>query len=128
MRFLEPHLRSSSKASTAFRFLASGFSQGSIALSGSGMMQRSWPAAATSGDCKHHVITFVPSLDLYLDSTARLAPFVALPAEVQDKPVLLTATGREARTPLSSPSADYTHTRIWMQVSDTGEVWGRRRR
>lgn len=41
--------RSSSKASTAFRFLASGFSQGSIAASGSGMMQRSWPAAATSG-------------------------------------------------------------------------------
>jgi transglutaminase-like putative cysteine protease len=71
-----------------------------------------------------HVITFVPSLDLYLDSTARLAPFAALPAEVQDKPVLLTATGREARTPPSSPSADYTHTRIWMQVSDTGEVWG----
>lgn len=81
------------------------------------------PELATLGPFDH-VITYVPSLDLYLDSTARFAPLGALPSEVQDKPVLLTATGREARTPRSSPATDFTHTRLWMQVSETGEVWG----
>lgn len=71
-----------------------------------------------------HVITYVPSLGLYLDSTARFAPMGTLPGEVMDKPVLLTGTGREARTPRSTPGADYTHTRLRMQVSVTGEVRG----
>ncbi|MEI6028327.1 MAG: DUF3857 and transglutaminase domain-containing protein [Betaproteobacteria bacterium] len=72
----------------------------------------------------NHVITYVPSLNLYLDSTARFAPMGTLPDEVMDKPVLLTATGRVDRTPKSSPATDFTHTRAWMQVIDTGEVWG----
>jgi hypothetical protein len=72
----------------------------------------------------NHVITYVPSLGLYLDSTARFAPLGTLPEEVMDKPVLLTATGQVARTPRSNPAADFTHTRTWMQVVDTGEVWG----
>jgi hypothetical protein len=72
----------------------------------------------------NHVITYVPSLDLYLDSTARFAPLGTLPDEVMDKPVLLTATGQVARTPKSSPATDFTHTRAWMQVIGTGEVWG----
>ena len=72
----------------------------------------------------NHVITYVPSLGLYLDSTARFAPLGMLPEEVMDKPVLLTATGQVARTPKSSPATDFTHTRAWMQVVDTGEVWG----
>jgi hypothetical protein len=72
----------------------------------------------------NHVITYVPSLGLYLDSTARFAPLGTLPEEVMDKPVLLTATGQVARTPKSSPATDFTHTRTWMQVVDTGEVWG----
>ena len=72
----------------------------------------------------NHVITYVPSLGLYLDSTARFAPLGTLPEEVMDKPVLLTATGQVARTPKSSPATDFTHTRAWMQVVDAGEVWG----
>jgi transglutaminase-like putative cysteine protease len=72
----------------------------------------------------NHVITYVPGLNLYLDSTARFAPMGTLPDEVMDKPVLLTATGQVARTPKSSPATDFTYTRAWMQVIDTGEVWG----
>ncbi|MEI8266808.1 MAG: DUF3857 and transglutaminase domain-containing protein, partial [Betaproteobacteria bacterium] len=72
----------------------------------------------------NHVITYVPSLDLYLDSTTRFAPIGTLPDEVMDKPVLLTATGQVARTPKSSPATEFTHTRAWMQVLASGEVWG----
>jgi hypothetical protein len=72
----------------------------------------------------NHVITYVPSLDLYLDSTARFAPIGTLPDEVMDKPVLLTATGQVVRTPKSSPATEFTHTRAWMQVLASGEVWG----
>jgi hypothetical protein len=72
----------------------------------------------------NHVITYVPSLGLYLDSTARFAPIGTLPDEVMDKPVLHTATGQVARTPKSSPATEFTHTRAWMQVLASGEVWG----
>ena len=72
----------------------------------------------------NHVITYVPSLNLYLDATARFAPMGTLPEEVMDKPVLLTASGQEGRTPRTSPETDTVHSRTWMQVTDTGEVWG----
>ena len=47
----------------------------------------------------NHVITFVPEFNLYLDSTARYAPFGVLPVEDSDKPVVQTATGAIAHTP-----------------------------
>ena len=72
----------------------------------------------------NHVITYVPSLGLFLDSTARFAPMGTLPAEVMDKPVLLTANGQVARTPRSSSESDFTHTRVWLQVMATGAVSG----
>ena len=43
----------------------------------------------------NHVITYVPGLNLYLDSTARFAPMGALPDEVMDKPVLQPARSPE---------------------------------
>ena len=42
-------------------------------------------------DMFNHVITYVPSLDLYLDSTAQLAPFGTLPSVDMNKQVVLTA-------------------------------------
>ena len=71
-----------------------------------------------------HVITYIPSLNLYLDATARFAPMGTLPDQVMDKPVLLTASGQEARTPKTSPANNYVHTRTWLQVSDDGSVYG----
>ncbi len=53
----------------------------------------------------NHVITYVPSLDLYLDSTAPYAPFGLLPLGEYDKPVVLAEPGRArlARTPARPP-------------------------
>ena len=39
----------------------------------------------------NHVITFIPSLDLYVDSTARFTPFGLLPPNDAGKPVVHTA-------------------------------------
>jgi hypothetical protein len=46
-----------------------------------------------------HVITYLPTFDLYLDSTAQLAPFGVLPYSDTGKPVLRAATGELVRTP-----------------------------
>ncbi len=51
----------------------------------------------------NHVITYVPSLDLYLDSTASSIAPGYLPPQDLDKPVLLTRTGELARTPATQP-------------------------
>lgn len=47
----------------------------------------------------NHVITYIPEFDLYLDSTARFAPFGILPVEDSDKPVVQTSTGTLTHTP-----------------------------
>jgi transglutaminase-like putative cysteine protease len=48
-----------------------------------------------------HAITYIPSLNLYLDSTATNVASGYLPVEELDKPVLLTKQGKIARTPLT---------------------------
>jgi hypothetical protein len=47
----------------------------------------------------NHVITYIPAWDLYLDSTAEMAPFGVLPNGEVDKPTLLTKLGKVGRTP-----------------------------
>ncbi len=56
------------------------------------------PSIAYSGSFDH-VITYIPEFDLYLDSTAKYAPFGVLPNLDSDRPVLIVATGAVARTP-----------------------------
>jgi hypothetical protein len=73
----------------------------------------------------NHVILHVTGLDLYLDSTARFAPMGTLPDWVMDKPVLLTASGRLARTPRTTPKVNQTLTRVWMDLTPEGGVRGR---
>jgi transglutaminase-like putative cysteine protease len=46
-----------------------------------------------------HVITYIPEFTLFVDSTANLVPFGLLPRDDLDKPVLMTAAQRLARTP-----------------------------
>ena len=72
-----------------------------------------------------HVITYVPALNLYLDSTSSFTPMGSLPDGDQDKPVLLTATGTLARTPASSAEQDQTDTQVWLQLQSDGRVSGR---
>ncbi|NVZ22005.1 DUF3857 domain-containing transglutaminase family protein [Pseudomonas costantinii] len=51
----------------------------------------------------NHAITYVPSLNLYLDSTASAIAPGYLPLLDLDKPVLLTRSGEMARTPATQP-------------------------
>lgn len=53
----------------------------------------------------NHMITYVPSLDLYLDATGRYANFGNLPNGDAGKQVLHAATGQWARTPLATGSS-----------------------
>ena len=71
-----------------------------------------------------HVITYVPSLNLFLDSTSRFAPLGTLPNGDLDKPVLLTATGALSRTPMTHPSKDRTEARIQMKLTRDGSIEG----
>jgi transglutaminase-like putative cysteine protease len=65
----------------------------------------------------NHVINYVPSLDLFLDSTSDETPFGMLPASDQGKPVLM-ANG--AATPTHTPAIARDVDR--QEVVTTGEV------
>ena len=52
----------------------------------------------------NHVITYIPSLNLFLDSTAGSVAAGYLPASELDKPVVLTKTGQIRRTPATQKS------------------------
>ncbi|MES2323748.1 MAG: DUF3857 and transglutaminase domain-containing protein [Pseudomonadota bacterium] len=80
----------------------------SAALVNSGNAYR-LPATPTLG-IFNHVITYVPSLDLYLDSTAESIAAGYLPSSVMGKPVLLAASGTVARTPSSQRERNRTVT------------------
>ncbi len=72
-----------------------------------------------------HVITYVPSLNVFIDSTSRFAPIGTLPNGDLDKPVLLTATGALSRTPMTHPSKDRTEARIQMRLTRDGSIEGK---
>ncbi len=72
-----------------------------------------------------HVITYVPSLNVFLDSTSRFAPLGTLPNGDLDKPVVLTATGALSRTPMTHPSKDRTEARIQMKLTRNGSIEGK---
>ena len=75
----------------------------------------------------NHVITYIPSLDLYLDSTSQFHPMGTLPEGDMDKPVLLAATGVIGRTPAKDPSKDITHAEVNLQLMDDGGIRGKSR-
>jgi transglutaminase-like putative cysteine protease len=72
-----------------------------------------------------HVITYVPSLNVFLDSTSRFAPVGTLPNGDLDKPVVIAATGALARTPMTHPSKDRTESRIQMKLTRNGSIEGK---
>jgi hypothetical protein len=73
----------------------------------------------------NHVITYVPALDLYIDSTDPMSPFGTLPFEVMDKPVLLTALNRTGRTPAMKAAEHVTENRLEMTVRNDGTIAGK---
>lgn len=66
----------------------------------------------------NHVITYVPSLDLYLDSTAASIAAGYLPPSVLGKPALLVRSGMLARTP--SAQVEKNRTRTLFRVKKDG--------
>jgi len=71
-----------------------------------------------------HVITYVPSLNAFLDSTSRFAPLGTLPLGDMGKSVVLTATGALSRTPMTQTSKDRTESRIQMKLTRDGSIEG----
>jgi transglutaminase-like putative cysteine protease len=72
----------------------------------------------------NHVITYLPSLDLYVDSTAQFAPFGILPGGDADKPVALTSLNRLGRTPRMRANANVTRTKASLVVHSDGTIEG----
>lgn len=71
-----------------------------------------------------HVITYVPSLNLFLDSTARFVPMGVLPSGLKDKPVVLAATGDVMRTPADNADVDRSEATVKMQMREDGSIVG----
>lgn len=71
-----------------------------------------------------HVITYVPSLDLYLDSTAQFASFGVLPSSDLNKYVVLTGLNRVGKTPPMRANDNVAKTSIWLKVLPDGTIQG----
>ena len=72
----------------------------------------------------NHVISYLPTLDLYVDSTAKFAPFGTLPFDDSDKPVVLTSLGRIGRTPRIGAKDNLVRTDISIVVQPDGSIDG----
>lgn len=72
----------------------------------------------------NHAITYVPSLDVYVDSTDQFAPYGTLAFEVMDKPTVLTGLGRLGRTPRMRADQNSVRTSIEMRIGPDGTIEG----
>jgi transglutaminase-like putative cysteine protease len=72
----------------------------------------------------NHAITYVPSLDIYVDSTDQFSPYGTLSFEVMDKPTVLTALGRLGRTPSTKADQNVVRTSIEMKIRPDGIIEG----
>lgn len=74
----------------------------------------------------NHVFTYVPSLDLFLDSTSETTPFGYLPFGDQDKPVLHVGVSRPQRTraPSTPVGKNVQKVSMHMRVDEGGNASG----
>ncbi|HEV8695292.1 MAG TPA: DUF3857 and transglutaminase domain-containing protein [Lysobacter sp.] len=73
----------------------------------------------------NHVITYIPDLDLYVDSTSSDTPFGMLPPGSAGKPVLLVNGYREgARTPETPLGSNRQHMSTKLTIQADGSVKG----
>lgn len=73
----------------------------------------------------NHVINYIPSLDLYLDSTSDSTPYGMLPSQIEDKPVLLVEGFRDGtRTPISPNSRNRETIKSVLKISPEGSIAG----
>ena len=96
--------------------------QSSMALVSSGIAY----TVSTVGSVapQNHVITYVPSLDKYVDSTDQFSHYGALSFDVMDKPTVLTALGRLGRTPKMRSNENVDRAEIAMTVMPDGTIQG----
>lgn len=73
----------------------------------------------------NHVITYIPDMDLFLDSTSETTPFGMLPFSDADKPVLLVDGYKEGtRTPKIPPTLNGQTLRMNIRIGESGDVKG----
>jgi transglutaminase-like putative cysteine protease len=73
----------------------------------------------------NHAITYVPSLDLYVDSTDQFSHFGTLSFSVMDKPTVLTAFGRLGHTPRMLADENVNRADISMVIKPDGTIEGK---
>lgn len=73
----------------------------------------------------NHVITYIPAMDLYLDSTAHFAPFGKLQNEISDKPTVLVALNQYGRTPMMKASNNRVLVSVDMTLLADGRIDGK---
>jgi len=78
-------------------------------------------------DPLNHVINYIPSLNIYLDSTAQFAPYGTLPFEDMDKPVILTSLSKMGRTPAAGPNENMIKTSVEIKIDKDGTIYGKSR-
>lgn len=73
----------------------------------------------------NHVINYLPTFDLYVDSTSDSTPFGMLPFNDQDKPVLLVEGFREGAKTLAPPiGSNRQHAKSALKIASDGSVSG----
>lgn len=72
----------------------------------------------------NHVITYLPEWDLFVDATQELAPFGVLGDHLTDKPVILSALNKMARTPNLSPENNRMITQTSIKIMPDGQIHG----
>jgi transglutaminase-like putative cysteine protease len=71
-----------------------------------------------------HVITYIPSLDVYLDSSTSYAPFGVLPPILADKPVLIVSEASLRKTPATDSMTNRSHVKTHLVFSEDGSAAG----
>lgn len=75
------------------------------------------------GSMVNHVITYLPSMNLFLDSTSDSTPFGMLPFQVAGKPVILVDGHRDGlRTPSPAPGESRQEMRTVAAISEDGSI------
>ena len=82
------------------------------------------PEGPASNSPINHVITYIPSMDLYLDSTAQLVPFGKLDEQVLDKPTVLVALNRLGHTPRMRAEDNTEISRTALTLLPDGRIEG----
>jgi hypothetical protein len=83
-----------------------------------------FPKGPATNSPINHVITYIPSMDLYLDSTAQLVPFGKLDEQVLDKPTVLVALNRLGHTPKMQAQDNTEISRTELTLLADGRIEG----